>query len=54
VAPNPALQPTPVGRALVRRVPALGGILLRAARLNAKSLGGFNGYATVVSERICV
>ena len=40
MAPNPALQPTPVGRALVRRVPALGGILLRAARLNAKSLGG--------------
>jgi hypothetical protein len=33
------LEPTPVGRVRVRRVPALGGILPRAARLTANPLG---------------
>ncbi len=33
---NTALEPTPGGRARGRRVPALGGIQPRAARLNAR------------------
>ena len=32
--PNPGLEPTPGGRVRVHRVPALDGILPRAARLN--------------------
>jgi hypothetical protein len=36
--PNKALEPTPGGRGRVHRVPALGGILPRAARLNATPL----------------
>ena len=48
--PNPALQPTPVGRVRVRRVPALGGILPRAARLNAKPLEIFRAEPGVLGE----
>jgi hypothetical protein len=33
--PNPALEPTPGGRVRVHRVPALGSIQPRTARLNA-------------------